>query len=564
MIEVELPDGRVVEIETDDPNVAASAARKFMGVADAPEKPPGYDDPGRDMTWPEAAKTAIGNIPSSAAKFGAGLFHAATNPVETIDTLRGAVIGGIHNLRPSALEAWLSERFPQLKRNYADPRVARDKTTASAVGDVYTDRYGGAENIKQTLATDPVGMAADVSLLATPFSALPGAAGRVAGGVATATNPLTVPIKAASIGLEGIGRTGAALVGELGTHTGTRSMLDPFRIARGGDQASRSAFLDNLRGNAPASSAVQEAKAAVDNMAASRSADYRAGMADIAADTTALDFRPIQQAVVDSFKVGTYKGQVISESAAGTFDKILEAVKDWGRLDPKQYHTAEGLDALKRKIGDIRDSTEFRTPSRAIADRVYSAVRNQIVDQAPDYARTMRGYEQASEMIREIEKTLSLTPNATIDTALRKLQSVLRNNANTNYGRRVELADLLVENGATNLMERLTGQQLSALAPRGLGRLAASGAGVAGLAVNPLAFAALPFTSPRLMGEASYGLGRVARGADVLGAPLGAANRGTVGAAKAGELDMLLRELTAQDTDAERRTEIVRELQGAN
>lgn len=30
MIEVELPDGRVVEIETDDPNVAAEAARKFM------------------------------------------------------------------------------------------------------------------------------------------------------------------------------------------------------------------------------------------------------------------------------------------------------------------------------------------------------------------------------------------------------------------------------------------------------------------------------------------------------------------------------------------------------
>lgn len=42
MIEVELPDGRVVEIETDDPEQAASAARKFMQQSQQqqPERPP--------------------------------------------------------------------------------------------------------------------------------------------------------------------------------------------------------------------------------------------------------------------------------------------------------------------------------------------------------------------------------------------------------------------------------------------------------------------------------------------------------------------------------------------
>lgn len=51
----------------------------------------------------------------------------------------------------------------------------------------------------------------------------------------------------------------------------------------------------------------------------------------------------------------------------------------------------------------------------------------------------MKNYENASNLIREIEKTLSLNPKASIDTALRKLQSVMRDNVNTNYGKRGDL-----------------------------------------------------------------------------------------------------------------------------
>lgn len=41
MIEVELPDGTVVEIETDDPQIAAQAARKFLSKSDRPKMPGG-------------------------------------------------------------------------------------------------------------------------------------------------------------------------------------------------------------------------------------------------------------------------------------------------------------------------------------------------------------------------------------------------------------------------------------------------------------------------------------------------------------------------------------------
>jgi hypothetical protein len=122
-----------------------------------------------------------------------------------------------------------------------------------------------------------------------------------------------------------------------------------------------------------------------------------------------------------------------------------------------------------------------------------------------------------------MEKTLSLNPKASVDTSLRKLQSVMRNNVNTNYGKRADLVKLLKEHGATHIIAKLAGQALSSIEPRGLSRMvaglsAAGGAGVLGAGVlglaNPLMAVPLAgqlaMQSPRLMGEAAYLGGRAA------------------------------------------------------
>jgi hypothetical protein len=132
---------------------------------------------------------------------------------------------------------------------------------------------------------------------------------------------------------------------------------------------------------------------------------------------------------------------------------------------------------------------------------------------------TMKGYQEASDLIREIEKTLSQNRGASVDTKLRKLQSVMRNNVNTNYGKRADLAKLLQEKGATHLLQKLAGQSLSSIEPRGLSRAVAALGGVAtgaaGLAtLNPAVlppFAGqLALQSPRLLGETAHLGGRVA------------------------------------------------------
>lgn len=290
------------------------------------------------------------------------------------------------------------------------------------------------------------------------------------------------------------------------TGAGAETISNAYRAGKEGGTS----FLDNMRGNVPMTDVLDSAKDALSKMRVDRGNQYRSGMVDIAKDKSVINFAPIENAV-DSLKtMGSYKGQVINKNAAGTVDEVSGLVNQWKSLDPAEFHTPEGLDALKKAIGDVRDATQFGTPGRKAADTAYNAVKAQIDLQAPTYAKVMKDYGQASEALTEIEKALSLGNKAAADTSMRKLQSLMRNNVNTNYGNRVNLAKTLEENGA-EILPAVAGQAASSWMPRGLQGLAASGAGLASFS-NPATLAALPFASPRLMGELSYGLGAMNRG----------------------------------------------------
>jgi hypothetical protein len=447
----------------------------------------------------------IANIPSSAVGVASAFAQPFIHPIETATAIK--------NIGQGALEkAGIMSGDEHVK--YAD-----------AVGKFLVDRYGSIENATHTLVHDPVGVMADVSMLFTGGGSLAarapswvGKIGEVAGAAGRVVDPLTLAAKTAQGVGSVAGKVGAETIGRFGTHTGAESLATAARAGYEGGPAAE-AFRESMRGQAPMEEVVADARGAVQELRRQRGQAYRDSMAQIGADTTVLDFAKIDSAVNAANAVKTYKGQSLSPSTQAIRDSMSQAIGDWKALDPAQYHTAEGLDALKQKIGDIRDGTQYGTPERVAADRVYNAVRQTIIDQAPDYAKAMKGYEQASTQIKEIERTLSLNPNASVDTALRKLQSVLRNNVNANYGQRAKLADYLVNAGAPQLMEKLAGQTLSSWTPRGFGALIGSEVlaltggllahGVAPAALGP-AIGALPFMSPRLMGEASYLAGRAA------------------------------------------------------
>jgi len=433
---------------------------------------------------------AFANFPGSAFELGKSTFEAVTSPIETgknIAALGSSVLG-------------------KMGITDADPAMA------NRVGEFYKNRYGGIENAKRTFANDPAGFLADAATILTgaggALRAVPQAgvksAGKAVQKAADVIDPLSIAVK----GVKGA-RKGTAMALGFTTGAGTRAIEEAAKAGyKGGEQGQ--AFVSQMRGDAPVNQIVETIKPAISSLRQQRSQAYTTGMANVARDKTVLKFDDIDTAVNKVKGRGYFEGKSKDPAAASAWQDLKTTVDDWKSGDPAVYHTVEGIDALKQAIGSIRDSLPYGTPARNAANEVYSAIRGEITRQAPDYANVMADYETASELLQEIEKTLSQNPKASIDTQVRKLQSILRNNANTNYGRRVELGEMLSEQGAKNLFPELAGQALSAELPRGLsGALSGAGAAYnAFQALSPTGVLQMAASSPRIVGETVYAAGK--------------------------------------------------------
>ena len=243
------------------------------------------------------------------------------------------------------------------------------------------------------------------------------------------------------------------------------------------------------------------------------SKNYREGFVDVTKDKSLVDFDPIFKRLT-KLKERAYIGdKVRNPSAAAVYDKAKEIITDWYKSDPDTYHTPEGMDGLKQRLGELDNTFSMENNRRAasIAKSLYGEVRQSIAEQVPSYSKVMKDYEDAAKTLSEIETTLALKPGAPIDRSLRTLQSLIGRNASS---RRSQLGAKLEEGGAKDLMPSLAGEQLSAKLPRGLGQV---GAGVGGVTLGSLGAQYLPamaLTSPRLMGEAAYKLGQGAGAAE--------------------------------------------------
>ena len=123
--------------------------------------PPKEAPPKRSLLG--AAVEAIPNIPSSAAEFATGLYTAVTSPVQTAGTLLDIAAGGLKTGAQKALPKNVYNFINNLDR---DPQSAqRAMRAAQQFGGQMKDRYGTYDALKNTLATDPVGFAADMSTL---------------------------------------------------------------------------------------------------------------------------------------------------------------------------------------------------------------------------------------------------------------------------------------------------------------------------------------------------------------------------------------------------------------
>lgn len=479
----------------------------------------------KSTPWGDVAYGAVTNLPSSAGKFGKELYEAATNPVETVKNIGMVGGGAIINQLPKGAQDWLMGIA-------SDPqKMQQSVQMAQAVGGEYAKKYGTLEGFKQALATDPVSVIGDLSILLTGGGAaaakVPGLAkaGQVTGQIGRTIDPLNLAAKTVTKPFQLAEMLATPALGSA-TGAGAESIREAAKAGMAGGSKAQ-AFLDQLRGNAPIDSVVNTARDAVAELYRNRADAYTSGMTGATGSKAILDFAPIDQAIANAEKVGTYKGVVIKSKSAETLNEIKNKIAEFKTGNPADFRTVEGFDKLKQAIGEIQQDLPFGTPARKVADELYNAVKNEIIKQAPEYGKVMSDYETANALLKDIQGTLSLNPKANVDTSVRKLQSILRNNANTNYGRRVDLARELEATGvpgADTLFPQLAGQMLSSATPRGIqgGILPASAGGAALMSgmTNPATLAAIGAgalaSSPRLVGEAAYYGGKAAGGVKML------------------------------------------------
>ena len=126
--------------------------------------------------WGSTIGSAIENIPSSAYGAVKGLASAVRHPADTMSAMGDTLVG--------AFDAGEKAAFGRSLK-----RKPETQARTAAAFEPYKQNYGSVAGFKKKLATDPVGVALDATMVAAPFDAALGgrgaaAVGRAAGSVA--------------------------------------------------------------------------------------------------------------------------------------------------------------------------------------------------------------------------------------------------------------------------------------------------------------------------------------------------------------------------------------------
>jgi hypothetical protein len=297
------------------------------------------------------------------------------------------------------------------------------------------------------------------------------------------------------------------------TGAGKNPIRIAFETGKQGTKKEVDAFLKGIEGNASPESLVQRANNALNQIKKQIGLEYQANKAKLQTDKQVIGFDDIDAVLDDIKQAGKFERTTVNPSTVAMQTKIRKIVNAWKKKNPKKYHTPEGIDALKRRIGDLYDSTQPGTQERLVVDKVYNSIGDTIRANAPTYDKMMSQYAQGKNLIREIQDTFSLKEKKSVDTQFRKLTSILRDGVNANFGERFNLAQRLNQLDPT-LFPELAGESLKSLTPQGIQRAIGSGNILGNLyyGLDPLVASSLLTQSPKIVGKGAFQLGKGIKG----------------------------------------------------
>ena len=438
---------------------------------------------------------ALKNLPSSTVQLAKDIVQPIIAPVDFIKST--------YSLGKGVIEL-------------AIPGEQPDEKTARAVGEYLANRYGGMSNIRDTFAEDPAGILADAALLLRGGGGLaarvPGLkkTGEIVSQVGKKIDPVEYLYQGSKLGIKTAGKTAKELLG-LFSGAGGEAFNQAYKAGRsGGDR--QGSFIGEMRGTSDGVDVVSQATNTLKDLAIARGKDYQNKKSGLKLEELPIDMSKVRVAFNNYVNSKKFEGMSeLSVKAQEKLDTISKIIDEF-EANPK-VHNARGLDTLKRRV-DAEYPTGLNVgDAGVVVSKIRNNIKQQILKEAPKYGKVMKAYEEAIILEKTIMKELSLGNKTSAGNALRKLQSSMRNNVNTNYGNRLEM----LKNLDPDLLPQLAGQALSNISPRGLQGVSAGSAAAYGLPaaaagiINPLALLGLPLQSPRLMGEVALKAGQTGR-----------------------------------------------------
>lgn len=413
-------------------NPATQAAiRKKFGLEDAAAGPA---EPQRSVG--QYLYETAANVPSSAGAMVGGMYDAVTHPIETAKGLGLAAYGGARNVAEATLPA---EAFDVIK-SVENPEFAKQAVdVANAIGGIYKDRYGDLNKLADTIRTDPVGAASDLSIIfsggASATAKLP-TVSKIARISAKVADPVGL---AAGKVLETGGRLAAGGVNRLATSAQGRFVTD-LAAGRGNELVNAARTSPRYPGvtptfaeattDVPVPSVQAFGKKAENVPAANVEAEVgrRAKQSEILGNLKTISKTPAERAAMETARDAAAKTdyskafpQVIQEdrvlksllsrpSARQAFDRAAKLARESGERfnltppktkAPAQY-TVQNLHRVKQAFDDMITNPERfgigASEARAIGE-TRKEFLNWLEGQSPEYQVARENYAKASKEI---------------------------------------------------------------------------------------------------------------------------------------------------------------------
>lgn len=465
--------------------------------------------PEKSKPFEFSTREMIGNIPSSTIQLGRNIGQAVTSPKETLSGL-GGTLGGL--------------LFQGLPEGVGNPETrARQTEMYNNAKQYLGERFGGQENLLRTLQNDPVGLAADLSAVLTGGGSallkaqsaigrtggLVGNVGKYAKTAGEYTNPIT--------GVQYVAKESLPTIMAGVTRTSPESFITGYEAGKEGGNALKS-FRGAMTGKIPESDIVFNVKKGINIMGDNASNVYNTLKTGWANTGQRLNYDNILNGldeVKSQFKVGgnanaPSKLLKLEQQKLNELDSIVSEFRN------PRYHTAEGFDFMKQKIGKAMPSAEYSKEVRGAYTKVLDDVRNELSN-VQGYDSAMTNYSKTMSAINDIKQ--SLTSGQNVEGGIRKVLSLVKDAPTQEY--RLSIADTLKNATGIDIMPAVAGSSLKDLTSPYFKNTMLGGGAATGIAsfINPaytlpalggLAGAGI-VTSPRLLGELSQLSGQVAR-----------------------------------------------------